>query len=364
MTLLYKLIGICILVASIIAGWFWQSYSAYQDVPTGFAGGDKTFIIKSGAAISTVVNQLISDGIIDDRSRFMWMVKHNDKARNIQVGEYIISPTMSPKQILNNFIQGKVIQNAFTIVEGWNFKQLLVALSANEKISHTLKGKSAEEIMTALGYKGEHPEGRFLPDTYHFPTGLSDKAFLKRAYQSMTKVLDAQWKKRMKDLPFETPYEALILASIVEKETGVARERKEIAGVFVRRLEKRMRLQTDPTVIYGLGDKFNGNLRKKHLKQDNPYNTYRRKGLPPTPIALPGEAAIEAALNPTDGEALYFVAKGDGSHQFSATVDEHNKAVRKYQLRGRKKDYRSAPPPKSAPGSNAAQSASTPRVNP
>ena len=343
MSLIYKLLGIVILVASLVLGWFWQSYTQYQDTATNFSGGEKTFVIKPGATISSVVNNLISQGIISDRSRFMWMVKHDDKARNIQAGEYIISPDMTPKTIWTNFVNGKVKQHAFTVVEGWTFKQMMVAISGSEKLKHTLKGKTPKQIMKILGHENEHPEGRFLPDTYHFPAGMSDKAFLKRAYKAMQAVLSEHWPKRDKDLPYKTPYEALIMASIVEKETGIASERKKIAGVFVRRLKKRMRLQTDPTVIYGLGEKYDGNLRKRDLKKDNPYNTYRRKGLPPTPIALPGKAAILAALHPAQGDELYFVAKGDGSHHFSATMEEHNRAVRKYQIRNRKKNYRSAP---------------------
>jgi len=343
MAIVYKLLGIVVLVASLVAGWFWQSYTQYPYNITNFPGGDKTFVIKPGAAISTVVNDLIAEGIIDDRSRFMWMINHNEKSRQIQAGEYLISPDMTPNDILQKFIDGKVKQYAFTVVEGWTFKQMLVAISGSDKLKHTLAGKTPKEIMKILGYENEHPEGRFLPDTYHFPAGMSDKRFLQRAYKSMQKVLKENWEKRVKNLPYKTPYEALILASIVEKETGVAREREQIAGVFVRRLKKRMRLQTDPTVIYGMGDKYKGNLRKKDLLRDTPYNTYRRRGLPPTPIALPGVAAIKAALNPAEGDALYFVAKGDGSHYFSTTIEEHNKAVRKYQLRDRKKDYRSAP---------------------
>ena len=353
MAVVYKFIGIVVLFASLVAGWFWQSYTQYQDNATGFAGGDKVFVIKSGSAISTVVRNLMSEGIISDRSRFMWMVNRNDKARNIQAGEYIISPDMTPKIILQNFIKGKVKQHSFTVVEGWNFKQMLTAISGSEKLTHILADKTPEEIMKIIGHENEHPEGRFLPDTYHFPAGMTDKLFLQRAYNSMEKVLSDSWNKRAKDLPFKTPYEALILASIVEKETGVAHERKQIAGVFIRRLEKRMRLQTDPTVIYGLGDKYDGNLRKRDLKNDTPYNTYRRKGLPPTPIALPGTAAVNAALNPAEGSELFFVAKGDGSHYFSATIEEHNKAVRKYQLRGRKKNYRSAPQQNNTPAKSS-----------
>jgi UPF0755 protein len=203
--------------------------------------------------------------------------------------------------------------------------------------------KSLDEIMTALGHTGQHPEGRFMPDTYLFPKNTRDVDFLQRAYASMKNYLDQAWPQRGVGLAVKTPYEALILASIVEKETGLASERKAIAGVFNRRLLKRMRLQTDPTVIYGMGEKFDGNIRRRDLLRDNPYNTYRRFGLPPTPIALPGREAIDAVLHPQEDDTLYFVSKGDGSHHFSKTLKEHNQAVIKYQLNGRKKSFSSYP---------------------
>ena len=218
-------------------------------------------------------------------------------------------------------------------MEGWNFKQVLAAVSGHEALKHTLKGLTDGEIMARLGHPGEHPEGRFYPDTYKFPRGTTDAAFLERAYQSMSRLLAEEWGKRDPDLPLKTPYEALILASIVEKETGVADERSEIAGVFVRRLRKGMKLQTDPTVIYGMGDNFKGNIRRRDLKQDTPYNTYVHTGLPPTPISMPGSAAIRAVLHPAPGKSLYFVARGDGSHYFSKSLAEHNRAVRKFQLK-------------------------------
>ena len=198
--------------------------------------------------------------------------------------------------------------------------------------------------MERLGHAGEHPEGRFLPDTYHFPKNLTDVAFLKRAYDAMTQTLAREWEGRAVGLPLKTPYEALILASIVEKETGLASERQAIAGVFVRRLNKGMRLQTDPTVIYGMGDRYKGNIRKSDLQEDTPYNTYRRFGLPPTPIAMPGRDAIHATLHPDDSKNIYFVSRGDGSHHFSATLEEHNNAVIKYQLKGRKRPFSSYNP--------------------
>jgi len=344
MNLVFKLLGFAILGLSIFLGWFWQSYNHFISTPVNFSQTNTDFTIPSGSSLSSVAHSLESQSIISDASLFLWMIKFRDEETSIQAGEYVIEPDMTPPEIAAIFISGKVKQYPFTIVEGWSFKQLIVALGSDLRLKHSLKGKSSEEIMEIIGHPGEHPEGRFLPDTYHFPAGTSDKLFLQRAYDAMAKVLQKEWQNRKNGLPYKSPYEALTMASIVEKETGVAHERKQIAGVFVRRMEKKMRLQTDPTVIYGMGDSYKGNLRKKDLKKDTPYNTYRRKGLPPTPIALPGEAAINAALHPHEGKTLYFVAKGDGSHYFSETIEAHNKAVRKYQIRQRKKDYRSAPP--------------------
>jgi UPF0755 protein len=235
-------------------------------------------------------------------------------------------------------------QIAYSIqfIEGSSYKDALVVLAADTKILQTLADLPEQEIVKRLGLEpGSHLEGLFYPDTYHFHKGDSDLDILKRAHQRLKTILDQEWDSRQKDLPLESAYQALILASIIEKETGVPDERSEIAGVFVRRLQKKMRLQTDPTVIYGLGDRYQGNITRKHLRENTAYNTYRISGLPPTPIALVGREAIHAALNPKPGNSLYFVAKGDGSHYFSKTIEEHNKAVRKYQLR-RRSDYRSS----------------------
>ncbi len=248
---------------------------------------------------------------------------------------------MSAAEFMDQILSGKVIQYSITIVEGWNIYQLLDVLKADPHIKQTLQGLSHKQIMQRIGYPEMHPEGRFYPDTYHFPKGLTDVEFLQRAYGAMQQKLAAEWEKRAVGLPYKTPYEALIMASIVEKETGLPSERQAIAGVFVRRLEKRMRLQTDPTVIYGLLPNFDGNIRRRDLRRDTPYNTYRRRGLPPTPIAMPGGDAIHAALHPADGDKLYFVSRGDGSHHFSATLEEHNRAVIKYQLKGRKRSFSS-----------------------
>ena len=343
-TLIGKLLGVLILVISLTGGWFWQSVNHFTDNPVRFTEQAIDFEIKQGSSITSVSKQLESRGLIDSSNLFVWMIRLNNLPGSVQAGEYVIESGMSPKDMLLMFSKGKVKQYAFTIVEGWTFQQLLTAMHATPSLKHTLKEKSSEEIIQLLGMNGVHPEGYFLPDTYHFPAGTTDVEFLKRAKLALDETLSEAWNKRSKDLPITSPYEALILASIVEKETAVASERNKIAGVFSRRLKKKMRLQTDPTVIYGLGDSYNGNLQKKHLKdKSNPYNTYRIKGLPPTPIALPDKDAILAAVQPEKGEELYFVAKGDGSHYFSSTVEEHNKAVRQYQTKNRKADYRSTP---------------------
>jgi UPF0755 protein len=229
-------------------------------------------------------------------------------------------------------VNGDVIRYTLTIPEGWTFDQMLAAIRTQGKLRQTLTATDDEGVMRQLGYPGQHPEGRFFPDTYEFVAGTTDTSLLQRAYEEMQRHLEEEWRDRAPGLPLDTPYQALILASIVEKETGNPAERARIAGVFVRRLQKNIRLQTDPTVIYGLGAAFDGNLRRRDLTTDSPYNTYMRAGLPPTPIALPGLAALHAALHPAAGDELYFVSRGDGSHHFSASLDEHVAAVRNYQL--------------------------------
>jgi len=236
---------------------------------------------------------------------------------------------------LQQLADGAVIAYTITLVEGWTFRQVMDAVRGHPALDQTLAGLSDEQIMQRLGHPGEHPEGRFFPDTYHFPRGTSDQAVLQRAYSAMERLLDREWSRGAANLPLQSPYEALILASIVERETALASERPQIAGVFVRRLTNGMKLQTDPTVIYGMGEAFAGNLTKRDLQQDTPYNTYVRGGLTPTPICMPGRDAVQAVLHPADGDSLYFVARGDGSHEFSATLAAHNRAVRTYQLNGR-----------------------------
>ncbi|MEO6697256.1 MAG: endolytic transglycosylase MltG, partial [Gammaproteobacteria bacterium] len=246
--------------------------------------------------------------------------------------EYEIKPGVTPLQFLDQLVAGQVIEYSLTVVEGWTFRQLRQEIEKHPSLTKTLINLSDSQLMEKLGWPGEHPEGRFYPDSYHFPKGATDASFYQRAYRTMQDYLDKEWVSRDPNLPLKTPYEALIMASIVERETAVPSERPTIAGVFLRRLQAGMKLQTDPTVIYGLGIHFDGNLHRRDLEKDTPYNTYTRTGLPPTPIALPSAAAIHAVLHPEQGNALYFVARGDGSHEFTDNLMQHNKAVQKYQV--------------------------------
>ena len=328
-----KLFGILIIIASFVFGWLFMQYDSFLKTPLLKEGVSESFDITPGSSVKSVAQQLKSRGYITSPMYFEVLVRLENKGTQIQAGEYQIDPGMSPEAFLNRVTSGDVKQYFFTIIEGWSFKQMLAFLAEHPQIKHTLAGLNQEQVLAKLGMEGLHPEGWFLPDTYHFPKNTSDVSFLKRAHKAMKAALQQAWEQRKAKLPLKSPYEALILASIIEKETGLASERRDISGVFVRRLNKGMRLQTDPTVIYGMGDRFDGNIRRADLKRDTPYNTYTRNGLPPTPIALPSFDAIQAALDPAPGKSLYFVSKGDGSHYFSATLKEHNQAVRKYQLK-------------------------------
>jgi len=261
------------------------------------------------------------------------LARCSDRANKIKSGEYSLTPGLLPDELLNIFVSGKVVQYSMTLIEGWQIHEMLQAIKSNDILEKRLNSYKPDTLMKELAYSETIAEGLFFPDTYHFPKGTSDVDFLKRAYQRLQDVLDEEWQQRDPNLPYQSPYEALIMASIIEKETGLASERGAIAGVFVRRMNKKMKLQTDPTVIYAMGRQFNGNIRKKDLDIDSPYNTYRYRGLPPSPISLVGREAIYAALHPEDGKSYYFVAKGDGSHYFSENLTEHNRAVAKYQLK-------------------------------
>ncbi|HEX4896375.1 MAG TPA: endolytic transglycosylase MltG [Solimonas sp.] len=294
------------------------------------------FEIRAGTAFAVALRDLDARGLLPSPRTALYLrlqARLREQSSRIQSGEYQLLPGMTVEQAIALFASGKTITYELRIVEGWTFAQALAALRSHPQVDHQLPADAPQQAMQALGLPGVHPEGRFFPDTYRFRRGTSDLTLLRQAFQAMERVLAEEWSGRAPDLPYRTPDEALVMASIIEKETGAAFERPQIAGVFVRRLRLGMRLQTDPTVIYGLGDRFDGNLRLRDLRADTPYNTYTRGGLPPTPIALPGRAAIHAALHPDDGDAIFFVARGDGTHEFSATLAQHVSAVRRYQLK-------------------------------
>lgn len=315
------------------AWWFWHDMQVQLETPLTFtASAPYNYTIKPGVNLKQIARDLTDAGLIAHPYYLILEGRIQEVESRLKAGEYQLQAGTTQRQLLRQFVEGKVVQYALSIIEGWSFQQMMNAVTTNEKLVPTLKNVDAKTVMTALGYPDSHPEGRFYPDTYHFPSGTTDVDFLRRAYTKMLTVLEAEWSQRETDLPYKTAYEALIMASIIEKETAVAHERAAIAGVFVRRLQKGMKLQTDPTVIYAMGSAYKGNIQRKDLKTDSPYNTYFYAGLPPTPIALAGVEAIHAALHPEAGETLYFVAKGDGTHYFSKTLQEHNRAVAKYQL--------------------------------
>lgn len=301
------------------------------------------FEIASGSPFTAISRQLVARNVIEDDLWFQLYARWSDKAGAVQAGDYLIEAGTTPKSLLQQFTSGAVQMYTFTLVEGWNHREVLQALHANEAIHATMTDEDWPALLHSFGAVS-YPEGMFLPETYGFPRHTTDRELLHQAYDLMQKTLADEWAARSNDTPVATPYEALVLASIVEKETARADERARISGVFARRLDKRMRLQTDPTVIYGIGPAFDGNLTRAHLRTDTPYNTYTRRGLPPTPIAMPGRAAINAALHPAAGDALYFVATGigDGSHRFSATKAEHDAAVAEYLQRMRRQRRQSA----------------------
>jgi len=292
----------------------------------------ETIVFLRGSTIRTLANQLIERDLLKDKNSLLIWGKLNRQATKLQAGEYILNPGITLAGLLDNMVAGNVVQYNITLIEGFTFRQILQTIQQNPKITKTLETLTDDEIMSRLGYEGEHPEGRFYPDTYYISNGVTDAELLKRAYQAMDSILAEEWQLREENLPYKTAYEALIMASIVEKESAIAAERPLIAGLFANRLKKKMRLQTDPTVIYGI-ENYDGNIRFRDLRKDTPYNTYTRGGLPPTPIALPGREAIHATLHPAKTEYLYFVAYGDGSgkHVFSTNLKDHEKAVDQYQ---------------------------------
>jgi UPF0755 protein len=300
------------------------------------------FDVASGSNLSLVLRELEQQKIVQWPLLVRLYARWQGKS-SIHAGEYLLPKGSNAMDLVQRLHRGDVTSYRLTLVEGWTFRQALQQVRAGRQITRSQAGGDPVSAASALGLE-ESPEGWIFPDTYIYRSGTSDIELLRQAHQRMRQVLDEEWQARSENLPYSSPYQALIMASLVEKETGQPSEQDEIAGVFVRRLNKGMRLQTDPTVIYGLGDTYDGNLRRNHLREPTPYNTYVISGLPPTPIALPGRGAIRAALNPKPGDSLFFVAKGDGSHQFSATLAEHNRAVQRYQLQ-RRANYRSSPAP-------------------
>ncbi|HEC05736.1 MAG TPA: endolytic transglycosylase MltG [Thiolapillus brandeum] len=322
-----------LLLAALAGVVVWNTYREFLVTPLTIPDQGMVLNVPQGMSLRGLASHLESRHVLEDARLLRLYGRLHHEATQIKAGEYQLSRGITPVALLDLLVAGKTISHSITLVEGWTFDQMMQAIDAHPELRHDLKGLSSGKIMESLGHAGENPEGRFFPDTYLFPRDFSDRQLLKRAYGRMEDTLKQAWAEREKDLPLKNPYEMLILASIVEKETGRAGERDRIAGVFVRRLKKGMKLQTDPTVIYGMGASYKGNIRRKDLRKPTPYNTYVIAGLPPTPICMPGSGSIFAVAHPADGKALYFVAKGDGSHQFSATLRQHNAAVRKYQLK-------------------------------
>ncbi len=328
--MILRIIAVILLVSGALLSWAWMDYNAFVSQPI-VTRQSVLIDIKKGSSFGRIVKILQAQQLSVNKYWFKLFAYQEGLINQLKAGEYELPVDMTPKAFLLLLSQGKVRQHTITFPEGWNFKEIRQAIASNTLIKQTLTELSDIEILGKMGVKQTHPEGLFFPDSYQFEKNTSDIAILQRAYQKMQNVLATQWAQKSEDLPLENAYQALILASIVEKETGVPAERPIIAGVFIRRLKIGMRLQTDPTVIYGMGENYQGNIRKKDLREMTAYNTYRIKGLPPTPIAMPGELAIHAVLHPAQGKSLYFVAKGDGSHIFSATLTAHNKAVNYYQ---------------------------------
>jgi UPF0755 protein len=338
-------LGAALIGIVVVLGAF--HFKLFLDSPLATGDAPSLLVVKPGNTIRTVARELKGRGWLKQPTYLVALAKFTNQDQKIHAGEFEVPPNIRPRELLDLLVSGKVVQHSLTVIEGWTFHQMMEAIRANPVLEQTLSGFDDAAIMARIGHPDEHPEGRFYPDTYAFPRGTTDVQFLQRAYRMMAERLAAEWEGRAEGLPLETPYEALILASIVERESAVPDERPMIAGVFIARLKKGMRLQTDPTVIYGMGEDFHGDIRWADLRRDTPYNTYTRRGLPPTPIALPSGDSLHATLHPAETDALYFVAKGDGSHHFSATLEEHNAAVSKYQLGGRR--------PKRAPEANAQQ---------
>ena len=320
--------GKLLALAGILAA-VWMGY--YTLMPMQARGLPAEFSIHPGSTLRSVAQQLNQQGLLEHPYAFVALGRLLGKAGTVKAGSYSMERALSAYALMEKITRGETLLGKVTVIEGWTFRQMRQALDTSLRLKHDTEGWTDQALLEAIGATEAHPEGLFFPDTYYFDVGSSDVQVYKRAYHAMQEVLAESWESRGDKVSYATPYQALIMASIIERETGAPDERPHIAAVFVNRLRIGMRLQTDPTVIYGMGARFDGNLRKEDLLADTPYNTYTRAGLPPTPIALPSEAAILAALHPDASKALYFVAKGDGRHQFSSSLEEHNRAVNRYQ---------------------------------
>ena len=332
-----RLLASLIVAMTLTAGLLVWQIDRMLSRPLSVPDGGILYEIAPGSSLTTVADELWQRGVLQRPRLFRWYGQLTGSAGSIHAGEYRIDAGTTPRELLDKFVTGEVRLYSFTVVEGWTYRELVQALGRHPAVERSLTVEDSPRLLETLSASTTHPEGLFLPETYRFPRGTKDVDILRQSFELMQETLAAEWAGREPGVPLDSPYEALILASIIEKETARADERSRISGVFVRRLQKGMRLQTDPTVIYGLGESFDGNLTRRHLNTDTPYNTYTRAGLPPTPIALPGAAAINAALHPAPGAELYFVATGlgDGSHRFSETKAEHDAAVKEYLSRQR-----------------------------
>ena len=338
------LLLLCVVLAF---GVVWQRGKRFADAPIHGLGPEASLVVAPGDSFKTVLGKIRAAGITAGHDiEWQALARLSGAAGKIQVGEYALPDGITPRRLLLDMRDGKVVSYRFTLVEGWRMRDLRRALARAPQLKQETAGMSDEALMKALGHAGQHPEGRFLPETYQYNRTDSDLDVLKRAYAAMEKALAETWQDRDPDTPFKTPYELLTMASIVEKETGIAEERAQIAGVFDRRLKLGMRLETDPTIIYGLGDAYQGNITWAHLRTDGPYNTRTRAGLPPTPIAMPGRAALHAAAHPAPGDAIFFVAMGDGSgrSRFASTYREHQRNVEAY-LANRRADAKRSDEP-------------------
>ncbi|CAA9890120.1 Endolytic murein transglycosylase [Candidatus Methylobacter favarea] len=338
-----KIIGFILIILSFLGGWTWMDYQNALTLPA-LTGTQPVYIeIGKGDSLTRIADKLVEQNLTFKPFWFKVIAFQKKVAKKLKTGEYELTPGLTIPEILALFEQGKTKQYAITFLEGWRFSEIMQEVASNPHLEHTLSFKAVpepdsssktvdfQEVMSRLGADTKSPEGLFFPDTYFFEKHMPDMSLLKRAYDRMQSVLQREWLNRAENLPFKTPYEALTLASIIEKETATVAERPLIAGVFIRRLENDMLLQTDPAVIYGMGENYQGDIGFADIKTATPYNTYVIRGLPPTPIAMPGRDAIYAALHPDKSKSLYFVARGDGTHVFSSTLKDHNQAVNRYQ---------------------------------